>query len=104
MKRKQKRITRLCSMLLIVCMMISLLPMSVITFAEGTEPVSVTWMPERQTNSGKRQVTLTAGLTQSEGSPAAALIDVYLDEGEAEALQWNEESVDESELTPWNRK
>lgn len=93
MKMKHRWKTRLCSVMLTVCMLFSLLPMSVITFAVGTTPVSVMWEPQEQTTGGERQVKLTAQLTQNEEAPAAALIDIYLNQQEAEALQWDKNST-----------
>ena len=99
MKKRWNIKTRLGSMMLASCMLFSLLPMSVFTFATETAPVSVIWEPQEQTVSGQRQVRLKASLTQDGGSPAAALIDIHLDADEAAALQW-EPTIDESVLGP----
>lgn len=85
-------------MVLTASLLFSLLPMSVITMATGTDPVSVTWEPKEQSDSGTRQLTLTASLTQSGGSPAAALIDISLRTAEASALQWSGGSIAASDL------
>ena len=84
--------------MLTACMLFGLLPMSVITMATGTDPVSVTWEPQEQRDSGTRQVTLTASLMQSDGSPAAALIDISLGTAEVSALQWTGGSIAASDL------
>lgn len=98
MKRRRNIKTRLCSMMLIVCMMFGLFSMPTIAFATGTQSVSVEWTPQRQTISGQRQVNLTASLTQSDGTPAAELIDIHLEKAETEALQWDGDFIDESAL------
>lgn len=90
--------TRLCSMMLTVCMIFGLLPMPIIAHAEGTDPVCVTWIPQKQTGSGERQVMLTVDSTKWEEGFAAAIIDISLDSNEAEALQWAGDPVDESAL------
>ena len=92
---------RLGSAILAASMMMSFLPLSVITFAAGdsTSPVSVTWEPQKQTIDGSRQIELSVSLTQqSEGSSAGAMVEIALNEEEAAALQWTGASIEESVL------
>lgn len=90
MKTRRKLGTRICSIALAACILLGLLPMSaIIALATVEKPVSVMWEPRTQTEDGVVTVELSASLTQSEGGPAAAMIEITLDEVEAAALDQN---------------
>ena len=54
--------TRLGSVLLAACTIFSPLPLSAVTVAADTKPVTVTWGPQEQTEPGRRSVSLSADL------------------------------------------
>ena len=87
MKTKRRVRTRLCSLMLAACMLVSLLPLSaIVALAAAEEPVSIVWQPQEQTKDGERQVALTASL-EPENGIAASMIEIHLEEAEAVALQ-----------------
>lgn len=99
MKTRRKLGTRICSIALAACILLGLLPMSaIIALATVEKPVSVMWEPRTQTEDGVVAVDLSATLTQSEGGPAAAMIEITLEGAAAEALRWSGESISVDEL------
>lgn len=100
MKGRSKLTVRLWGGLLAVLMLWSVLPVSTIALATGTDKaVTVTWTPAQQTTNGTREVNLTAQLTQdAQVAPAAAMVEIFLTAEEAAALQW-ENRIPESDLT-----
>lgn len=98
MKNNRRLKTRLCSTMLAVCLLFSLLPMSVITLATEGTPVTVTWEPREQSSDGVGEVLLSACLTADEEGPAGAMIEITLEAPEAAALDWKGASIGESEL------
>lgn len=99
MKTRRKLGTRICSIALAACILLGLLPMSaIIALATVEKPVSVMWAPRTQTEDGVVAVDLSALLTQSEGGPAAAMIEITLEGAAAEALRWSGESISVDEL------
>ena len=98
MKNNRRLKTRLCSTMLAVCLLFSLLPMSVITLATEGTPVTVTWEPRKQSSDGVGEVLLSACLTADEEGPAGAMIEITLEAPEAAALDWKGASIGESEL------
>ena len=98
MKTKRRVRTRLCSLMLAACMLVSLLPLSaIVALAAAEEPVSIVWQPQEQTKDGERQVALTASLEPEEGI-AASMIEIHLEEAEAVALQWVGDEVPHDQL------
>ena len=89
--------TRLCSVVLTACMVGSLLPMSVLSLAaEGSDPVSVSWEPQKQTKNGVGQVQVTAELetaSDAENKPVAAMVEIPLGGGAASALVWEDQTT-----------
>ena len=100
MKGKHNLATRLGGGFLAAIMLLSILPISTIAMAVGSEKdVTVTWTPSTQTEDGTRTVTLTAQLTQSEGAPAAAMVEISLTDEETAALSWPaDKTINESDL------
>lgn len=100
MKGRRKLTVRLWGGLLAVLMLWSVLPVSTIALATGTDKaVTVTWTPDKQTADGTRTVQLTAGLAEdAQGAPAAAMVEIFLTAEEAAALQWEGTTIEESAL------
>lgn len=94
MKGKRRVRTRLGSLALAACMLISLLPVSaIIALAAGNAPAQVKWIPQEQVMDEERSVELTAELRQSEEAPVAAMIEIKLEADEVAALNWDGESI-----------
>ncbi len=100
MKGRRKLTVRLWGGLLAVLMLWSVLSVSTIALATGTDKaVTVTWAPAQQTTNGTREVNLTAQLTQdAQGVTAAAMVEIFLTAEEAAALQWEGTTIEESAL------
>ena len=91
---------RLCGSLLAGSMVLSLLPASMISFAQGEQALTVTWAPQKQTEDAQGSVQLTAVLYNTQdGAPAGAMVEISLTAREAGALDWPDElTIQEAEL------
>ena len=100
MKRKQRWKARLCGSLLAGSMVLSLLPASMISFAQGEQDLTVTWAPQKQTEDGRGSVQLLASLdTTQDGAPAGAMVEISLTDEEVRALGWPDElTIQEADL------
>ena len=102
MKSKQSLKTRVICSVAALLMTFNLLPLSTMALAADSDPVSVEWVPQQQTEHGIGCVALSAALKNAvqPGGAAAAMIEIALTEQEAAALDWTGATVLAGDLLP----
>ena len=100
MKRKHSWKARLCGSLLAGSMVLSLLPASMISFAQGEQALTVTWVPQKQTVDAQGSVQLHTSLNTAQvDAPAGAMVEISPTAREAGALDWPDElTIQEADL------